>query len=45
LFNRLADVNDSDRTYTLTVPNNLLSYNQFTEEELAIATNKGWVIK
>lgn len=45
LFNRLADVNDADRTYTLTLPNNLLSYNQFTEEELAIATNKGWVIK
>lgn len=43
ILNNLADVTDEDLTYTLTLNNKIKGI--LTNDEKAIATNKGWVIE
>lgn len=43
ILNKLADVNDEEQTYTLTLGSILLG--KLSDEEKAIATNKGWVLE
>lgn len=43
LINKLADVTNEEKTYTLTLGTTLLAL--LSDEEKAIATNKGWVIE
>lgn len=42
LMSKLADVRDEEETYTLTLGSKNLS--RLNENEIAIATNKGWVV-
>ena len=43
LINNLADVTGEEETYTLSLGSTLLS--KLSDEEKAIATNKGWVLE
>lgn len=43
ILNKLADVTNEETTYTLTLSTSLK--NILSEQELAIATNKGWIIE
>lgn len=45
MFSKLGDVTAEDREYSITIPQYMKTYKAFTDEELSIATNKGWVIK